>query len=165
MSGGRNLDQRRFRDALGVFPTGVTIVTAPGPAGLTTNAFSSVSLDPPLVLVCFDRTSRTLPAVEAAGRFAVNFLRAGDEDLAALFASKRVAKEKFREITHTEAHGVPVLDDALAWLVCDLDRMIEAGDHVIALGAVLDLRLHEGEPLLFFRGEYGELSSKARSSR
>lgn len=158
-----SLDPRRFRDVLGAFPTGVTIVTAPGPAGMTTNAFSSVSLDPPLVLVCFDRTSRTLPAVRRAERFAVNFLRAGDEELAQLFASKAVAKEKFREVAHAESHGVPVLDAALAWLACDLDRLIDAGDHVIALGRVLDLRLGAGDPLLFFRGEYGEL--RDRSSR
>jgi 3-hydroxy-9,10-secoandrosta-1,3,5(10)-triene-9,17-dione monooxygenase reductase component len=149
------VDPRAFRDTLGAFPTGVTIVTAPGPAGLTTNAFTSVSLDPPLILVCFDDTSRTLPAVEKAGRFAVNVLRADQGALAELFASKRVAEEKFAEVTHVETHGVPVLDRALAWLVCDVERTIPAGDHTIVLGAVCDLHAEdEGEPLLFFRGEY-----------
>src|SRR3712207_1754501 len=97
-------EDRRFRDTLGAFPTGVTVVTAPGPAGLTTNAFSSLSLDPPLVLVCFDNGSRTLGAVRSSSRFAVNVLRAGQEELASVFASKRVAEEKFAEVTHTEAH-------------------------------------------------------------
>ena len=148
------VDPRSFRDTLGAFPTGVTIVTAPGPAGLTTNAFTSVSLDPPLILVCFDNTSRTLPAVEQAGRFAVNVLKADQGALAALFASKRVAKEKFAEVTHTEEHGVPVLDGALAWLVCDVDRAVPAGDHTIVIGAVRALDRDDGEPLMFHRGDY-----------
>ena len=149
------MDQRAFRSALGSFPTGVTIVTAPGPAGLTTNAFTSVSLDPALILVCFDNASRTLPAVERAGRFAVNVLRADQGALAALFASKRVAAEKFAEVTHVETHGVPVLDGALAWLVCDVDKAIPAGDHTIVIGAVCAMHAEDdGEPLLFFRGEY-----------
>jgi len=156
------LDQRRFRDTVGAFATGVTIVTASGPdgpAGLTTNAFSSVSLDPPLVLVCFDATSRTLPVVAAAGRFAVNVLRAGQEELAATFASKRVAAEKFADVTHREAHGVPVLDRALAWLACDVERLVPAGDHTIGIGAVLALDVDpDGEPLVFAGGRYRALA-------
>src|SRR3712207_6418335 len=115
------MDQRLFRDTAGAFATGVTVVTAQGehgPAGLTTNAFTSLSLDPALILVSLDNSSRTLPVVTEAGRFAVNILRRGQEDLAAVFASKRVQAEKFAEVTHSEAHGVPVLDDALAWIVC-----------------------------------------------
>jgi 3-hydroxy-9,10-secoandrosta-1,3,5(10)-triene-9,17-dione monooxygenase reductase component len=150
----RPVDLARFRETLGSFPTGVTIVTAPGPAGLTTNAFSSLSLDPPLVLVCFDNTSRTLPAVEAAGRFAVNILRDDQEPLARLFASKRVAADKFAEATHTEDHGVPVLDGALAWIVCTLDRLVPGGDHTIAIGAVTAMEVTEGEPLVFYRGAF-----------
>ena len=152
-------DTRRFRDVVGTFPTGVTVVTAPGPAGLTTNAFSSVSLDPPLVLVCFDNGSRTLPAVRECGRFAVNVLRAGQEELAAVFASKAIAEEKFAAVTHTVEHGVPVLDDALAWLACELVELVEAGDHTIGIGRVTALEASEGEPLLFFRGEYGTLET------
>ncbi len=149
------VDQRRFRDTLGAFPTGVTVVTAPGPAGLTTNAFSSLSLDPPLVLVCFDNGSRTLPAVRASGRFAVNVLRAGQEELAAVFASKRVGAEKFAAVTHTAAHGVPVLDGALAWFVCELRELVPGGDHTIGIGAVRELGFDpDGEPLVFHRGRY-----------
>ena len=151
------LDPRLFRDVVGAFPTGVTVVTAPGPAGLTTNAFSSVSLDPPLVLVCFDNASRTLPAVRECGRYAVNVLRAGQEDLAAVFASKAVAAEKFAAVTHTIAHGVPVLDDALAWLACEVVELVDAGDHTIGIGRVNALEVFEGEPLLFFRGGYRSL--------
>jgi flavin reductase (DIM6/NTAB) family NADH-FMN oxidoreductase RutF len=153
-------DQRAFRDTVGTFPTGVTVVTAQGadgPAGLTTNAFSSLSLDPPLILVCFDNGSRTLPVVRDAGRFAVNILRAGQEELAAVFASKRLPTEKFAAATHNVDHGVPVLDDALAWMVCDLRELIPGGDHTIGIGHVTALSASEGEPLLFWRGEYRAL--------
>jgi flavin reductase (DIM6/NTAB) family NADH-FMN oxidoreductase RutF len=158
------MDQRSFRDTVGAFPTGVTIVTAggpAGPAGLTTNAFTSLSLEPSLILVCFDNGSRTLPVVREAGRFAVNILRAGQEDLAATFASKRLQDEKFAEVTHREAHGVPVLDDALAWLVCDLQETLPRGDHTIGIGAVDALHVDEGEPLLFWRGKYRGLAPDA----
>ena len=98
-----------------------------GPTGLTTNAITSVSLEPLLLLVCFDNGSRTLPAVREARRFAVNVLRAGQDDLARVFASKRVAREKFEAVTHMDAHGVPVLDGALAWLACDLESTAPRG--------------------------------------
>ena len=126
-----------------------------GPAGLTTNAVTSLSLDPLLLPVCFDNASRTLPVVRDARRFAVNVLRAGQEDLAAAFASKRVAEEKFDSVTHTVAHGVPVLDDALAWVACDLVELLPGGDHTIGIGSVIDGASSEGEPLMFFRGQYG----------
>ena len=152
-----SVDGRLFRNVVGAFPTGVTVVTAPGPAGLTTNAFSSVSLDPPLVLVCFDNGSRTLPAVRESRRYAVNVLRAGQEELAAVFASKAVAEEKFAAVTHTIAHGVPVLDDALAWMACEVVDLVDAGDHTIGIGRVEALEVSEGDPLLFFRGAYRAL--------
>jgi 3-hydroxy-9,10-secoandrosta-1,3,5(10)-triene-9,17-dione monooxygenase reductase component len=96
----------------------------------------SVSLDPPLVLVCFDAGSRTLTAVRETGRYGVNILRAGQDELARVFASKRVGAEKFAEVSHTDEHGV------------------EAGDHTIGIGAVTALGSSAGEPLLFLRGEY-----------
>jgi len=135
----------------------VAIVTCQdddGPAGLTTNAVTSLSLDPLLLLVCFDNSSRTLSAVRSARRFAVNVLRAGQEDLAAVFASKRIAREKFEAVTHTVAHEVPVLDDALAWVACELVELLPGGDHTIGIGAVIDGGASEGEPLVFFRGGY-----------
>ena len=138
----------------------MTIVTChgdDGPAGLTTNAVTSLSLDPVLLLVCFDNTSRTLPAVRSARRFAVNILRAGQEDLAAVFASKRVAREKFESVTHTVAHGVPVLDDALAWVACELVELLPGGDHTIGIGSVVAGAASAGEPLVFLRGRYADL--------
>lgn len=154
-------DPQRFREVIGRFPTGVSVVTAAGeagPAGLTTNAVTSLSLDPLLLLVCVDRGSRTLPALESAGRFAVNVLREGQEDLARVFASKRPMPEKFEAITHTVAHGVPVLDDALAWLACEVQEILPGGDHVIAIGEVTALDADPaGRPLVWWRGEFGGL--------
>jgi flavin reductase (DIM6/NTAB) family NADH-FMN oxidoreductase RutF len=135
----------------------VAIVTCQGddgPAGLTTSAVTSLSLDPLLLLVCFDNSSRTLTAVRASRRFAVNVLRAGQEELAAVFASKRVAREKFEAVTHTVAHGVPVLDGALAWVACELTELLPGGDHTIGIGSVVGGAADEGEPLVFFRGGY-----------
>ena len=119
------------------------------------NAVTSVSLDPLLLLVCLDRGSRTLPALQAAGRFAVNVLREGQEDLARVFASKRPMPEKFEEISHTVAHGVPVLDDALAWLACEVREILPGGDHLIE---VVELDADpDGRPLVWWRGEFGGL--------
>jgi flavin reductase (DIM6/NTAB) family NADH-FMN oxidoreductase RutF len=153
-------DARGFRDTMGHFATGVCVVTAAGadgPAGLTTNAVASLSLAPPLLLVCFDNASRTLPVVRETRRFAVNVLRAGQEDVAALFASKRVARDKFAAVTHTVESGVPVLDGALAWLACDLYALHPGGDHTIGIGAVTDSEVAGGEPLVFYRGAFRSL--------
>jgi flavin reductase (DIM6/NTAB) family NADH-FMN oxidoreductase RutF len=167
------VDPARYREVIGSFATGVAIVTAhddDGPAGLTTNAVTSLSLDPLLLLVCFDNGSRTLPIVEAAGRFAVNVLHSGQEELARVFASKRIAEEKFEAATHTVAHGVPVLDDALAWIACDLESLTPAGDHSIGIGRVTHMSADDGpgagaEPLLFFRGGFGRLAPPPSSER
>ena len=149
---------RAFRNTIGWFATGVTIVTTTGPggpAGLTTTAVTSLSLDPLLMLVCFDHGSRTLDVVRESRRFAVNILRADDVDLAAVFASKRVATEKFESVTHTEAHGVPVLDAALAWIACELRDLLPGGDHEIGIGEVIGMGAGEpSEPLVWFRGRY-----------
>jgi 3-hydroxy-9,10-secoandrosta-1,3,5(10)-triene-9,17-dione monooxygenase reductase component len=154
----RVTNARRFRDAIGSFPTGVAVVTANGsggPAGLTTNAVTSLSLDPVLLLVCFDNGSRTLPHVRETGRFAVNVLRHGQHDLAAVFASKRVGREKFAAATHSLVGGVPVLEGVLAWFVCELRELVPGGDHTIGIGEVRDLGHDpDGEPLVFFRGSY-----------
>ncbi|MEJ7798400.1 MAG: flavin reductase family protein [Solirubrobacteraceae bacterium] len=150
--------QRAYRDTIGHFASGVTIVTTTGPeghAGMTTNAITSLSLDPLLLLVCFDRGSRTLDVVRSSERFAVNVLRAGDRELAAVFASKRVGREKFERVTHREAHGVPVLDSALAWVACELRELLAGGDHVIGIGEVIGMNIgQETDPLVYFRGRY-----------
>ena len=146
-----------FRAVMGRFATGVAVVTATGPdgpTGMTANAVCSLSLDPLLLLVCFDNDARTLPAVRETGRFGVNVLGAGQEDLARLFASKVGEREKFAGVPHTMHDGIPVIDGALAWIGCRLERLIEAGDHTIGIGAVEAAEAGRGDPLLWFRGSY-----------
>ncbi|HEX5145807.1 MAG TPA: flavin reductase family protein [Conexibacter sp.] len=153
-------DPDRFRTVFGHFATGVAVITAAGPAGeggMTANAVCSVSLDPPLALVCFEQSARTLPIVREAGRFAVNVLRAGSEDVARVFASKVPEADKLRDAPHRREEGQPILDAALAWVVCELRDLIPAGDHEIAIGRVVAMDLADGEPLLWYRGGYRAL--------
>ncbi|HVF77961.1 MAG TPA: flavin reductase family protein [Solirubrobacteraceae bacterium] len=152
---------RTFRDTIGHFPTGVAIVTSigpDGPAGMTTNAVTSLSLDPLLLIVCFEMRSRTLEVVRVSRRFAVNILRAGDEELAAVFASKRIGAEKFEALTGhrwSEQHGVPVLDRALGWVACELRELLPGGDHEIGVGEVRATGTAQAsDPLVFYRGGY-----------
>ena len=145
---------------MGHFATGVAVVTvdAPGgPQGMTANAVASLSLDPVLVLVCFDNLARTLPEVERAKRFGVNVLAAGQEHLARRFASKD--ETKFADVPHSVHDGIPVLDGALAWVGCDLERLVPAGDHTIGIGAVnaAELGADGLEPLVWFRAGYTSL--------
>jgi 3-hydroxy-9,10-secoandrosta-1,3,5(10)-triene-9,17-dione monooxygenase reductase component len=151
-------DEDRFRSVMGHFATGVTVVTGQGPggpAGMTVNAVCSVSLDPALVLVCFDNSARTLPVVRERGRFAVNVLTREQRELARRFATKEPEEEKFAGVEFELRGGVPVLAGALAWVVCSLRELIAAGDHTIGIGAVEDLRHDsEREPLVWYRGEY-----------
>ncbi len=158
MSGGQAELQRTYRDTIGLFASGVTIVTSTGPdgpAGMTTTAVTSLSLDPLLLIVCFNRGARTLDVVRASRRFAVNVLRADDLELAAVFASKRVAREKFESVTHSEAHGVPVLDTALAWIACELRELVPGGDHEIGIGEVIGMGTGDAsDPLVWFGGRY-----------
>jgi flavin reductase (DIM6/NTAB) family NADH-FMN oxidoreductase RutF len=147
----------RFRSVMGHFATGVTVVTVAtddGPVGMTANAVCSLSLEPLLLLVCFDNEARTLPAVRANGRFGVNVLGAGQEDLARLFASKRPEREKFAGVAHTVHDGIPVIEGVLAWVGCRLERLIPGGDHTIGIGAVEAAEAGHGEPLLWLRGSY-----------
>lgn len=157
-------DRQRFRAMMGHFTTGVAVVTAQGPdsaVGMTTNALCSLSLDPLLLVVCFDKGARTLPVVRETGRFAVNVLRAGQEDVAGRFASKLPLDRKFEAVRHTGDHGAPVLDGVLAWAVCDLRELLPGGDHVIGIGEVVEMGHDEGEPLVWYRGSYVSRASEA----
>ena len=152
-------DPAAFRAVMGHFATGVTVVTAigpDGPVGMTANAVCSLSLDPLLLLVCFDTGARTLPIVRETERFGVNVLAADQEDLAQRFASRH--EGKFDEVLHDVHDGVPVLDGALAWVACSLSELLPGGDHVIGIGAVTAAQHREGEPLLWFRGAYRRLA-------
>jgi flavin reductase (DIM6/NTAB) family NADH-FMN oxidoreductase RutF len=146
-----------FREVFGRFATGVAVITSAGPGGaggMTANALCSVSLDPLLVLVCFENDARTLPIVREARRFAVNVLSADQEDLAGVFGSKLPEAEKLLGVPHHLQDGMPIIDGTLAWAICDLRELIAGGDHTIALGEATGLGLGGGRPLLWFAGRY-----------
>lgn len=161
------VDPTAFRQALGHFLTGVTIVTTTAPAGepvgMTANAFTSVSLHPPLVMVCLARSAASLPAMEQAERFAVHILHGGQHELSSRFArSASSGEDKFAGVAwHRSEHGVPVLDESLAHLECTTTQRIELGDHVGYVGHV-DAASAGGpaavSPLGFFRGRYASLA-------
>ena len=153
------IDESRFRQVLGHFPTGVTVITATGeggvPVGLAVGSFASLSLDPPLVLFCASKTSSSWPKIEAAGSFCVNVLSDRQEDVSRAFASK--SDDKFAGIGWRPGHtGAPIINDVLAWIDCRVDAVHDGGDHHIVVGRVLELEVAaEGRPLVFFRGGYG----------
>jgi 3-hydroxy-9,10-secoandrosta-1,3,5(10)-triene-9,17-dione monooxygenase reductase component len=157
-------DRQRFRAVIGHFATGVAVVTARddrGAVGLTTNALTSLSLDPLLLLVCFDNASRTLPVVRETRRFAVNVLRTGQEGLAGRFASKLPLEEKFGDVSHRDEAGVPILDGVLAWVVCDVAELLPGGDHTIGIGAVRAMgHADDGAPLVWYRGAYTTVTER-----
>ena len=151
-------DRRAFRNALGCFATGVTVVTTVAdngdPVGLTANSFSSVSLDPPLVLFCLGRSSNNLDAFIASGRFAVNVLGDDQRDLSVRFST--TIEDRWDGVAwETWETGAPVLRGCLATLDCETEAVHEGGDHVIIVGRVKRLSsVPEGKPLLYFRGNY-----------
>jgi flavin reductase (DIM6/NTAB) family NADH-FMN oxidoreductase RutF len=160
----KELDPAQFRAVMGHFATGVAVVTASspnGPVGMTANAVASLSLRPLLLLVCFDNEARTLPVVAESERFGVNVLATGQDHLARLFASKTPETEKFAEVPHRVHDGIPVIEGALAWVGCDLERLVEAGDHTIGIGAVTAAESNTSpptHPLVWYRGDYGGFS-------
>jgi flavin reductase (DIM6/NTAB) family NADH-FMN oxidoreductase RutF len=150
-------DPEMFREVFGRFATGVAVITAAGPAGaggMTANALCSLSLDPLLALVCFENDARTLPIVREAGQFAVNVLSAGQEQVARVFASKLPEDEKLEGVGHRLERGLPIVEGAIAWAACDLRELIAGGDHTIAIGEVTELGLGDGDPLIWYAGQY-----------
>lgn len=146
---------------MGHFLTGVTVITAMHegtPVGLAASSFTSVSMDPPLVLFCAGKSSSTWARVHEAGNYCVNVLAASQEHLSRTFSSK--AEDKFSGVGwHAGPSGSPVLEDALAWIDCRIEAEHDAGDHVIAVGRVLALGNRDGEgPLAYFRGGYGNFA-------
>jgi flavin reductase (DIM6/NTAB) family NADH-FMN oxidoreductase RutF len=158
---GEIIDALAFRRVLGAFPTGVTIVAtrwAEGsPCGLTVSSFTSVSLDPPLVLVCIDHASNTHDRLLESGSFAVSVLALHQADLAARFALEP-GETRFENLPWSEGPtGDPVVDEAAAWLACTLHAVHPGGDHSILVGRVEDLGLGDDEALAFYRGTYGRI--------
>jgi 3-hydroxy-9,10-secoandrosta-1,3,5(10)-triene-9,17-dione monooxygenase reductase component len=150
---------RTFRDVLGRFCTGVTVVTAMSggePVGMTCQSFSSVSLSPPLVLFCPAKTSRAWPLIQRAGSFCVNLLADGQHEVSDVMATKGV--DKFADLDWQPAPhtGSPVLEGVLGFVDCTIHAVHEAGDHYVVLGRVQELKsyVEAAEPLLFFEGRY-----------
>jgi flavin reductase (DIM6/NTAB) family NADH-FMN oxidoreductase RutF len=153
-----------FRRCVGSFPTGVCVVTAERegrPAGMTLNSFTSVSLEPLLVVVSLAHGSRTLDAVRTSGRFSVSMLQRGQRQVAVDFATR---SEVFPE-SHVsrDADGYVLVRHALAHLTCEVDSMVHAGDHDLVIGRVLDFGTGAGEPLVFYAGQFGGVAADTKA--
>jgi flavin reductase (DIM6/NTAB) family NADH-FMN oxidoreductase RutF len=154
-------DSAKFRQVLGHFTTGVTVITAApasGPVGMAVGSFCSVSLDPPLVAFFPARSSTSWPGIQQAGSFCVNILGEDQEEVCRRFASKD--DDKFAGLGwRPAASGAPLLEGVLAWIDCDIETVSDAGDHFSVTGRVRDLAVGQDEgPLLFFRGGYGRFA-------
>ncbi|MDQ0779122.1 flavin reductase ActVB [Streptomyces aurantiacus] len=162
------LDRALLRGSLSRWPSGVSIVTTVDAAGarrgFTATAFSSLSLEPPLVLVCLDRGADCRPAFETADVMAVHLLREDQAPLAQRFATKDI--DKYDGLPTSEGFGgAPLLDGVLARIECRLDRRIEAGDHVILIGLVRRCEVFPGRPLVYFARAFHGLQSEPSPSR
>ncbi|MHB8438811.1 MAG: flavin reductase family protein [Acidimicrobiales bacterium] len=159
--GAPTLGTARLREVMGHFASGVTIVTAVDgaePVGFTCQAFSSLSLDPPLVVLAPGKNSTTWPRIVAAGQFCVNILAEGQEALCRDFAVS--GGDKFAGVAWQPAgNDAPVLEGALAWIECALVEAHDAGDHELVVGRVLDMGVGQGKPLIFYRGGFGRFES------
>jgi 3-hydroxy-9,10-secoandrosta-1,3,5(10)-triene-9,17-dione monooxygenase reductase component len=161
------VESRNLRRVCGLFVTGVTVITTGADdraMGTTVNSFTSVSLDPPLVLFCIHRESRLHEELRESGRFGVNFLARRQERVARAFAGRQTAS--FEHVAHHHsALGVPILSEALAYLACDIVDEFPGGDHTIVLGEVVELGVPQRrqEPLIFFEGSFGALEEELRA--
>lgn len=150
-------DEARFKDVLGHFPTGVTIVTALEegvPVGFTCQAFTSLSLEPPMVALAPAKSSTSWPRIARAGAFCVNILASDQSDLCRAFAVS--GGDKFDGVGWRKGTlGTPVLDGVLAWVECRLDTIHDAGDHELVTGSVVAMSARSGSPLLYYRAQFG----------
>ena len=153
------IDDARFRQAMGHFASGVTVVTTASTGelyGMTVSSFSSLSLNPPLVLICIDKSVPSHDMIRDSGRFVVNILAERQEHLSRRFAT--TANDKFKGVAwHSGQLGLPVLDNTLAAIECRLRDALDGGDHTIFVGEVVDAEVREGAPLLYYRRGYREL--------
>jgi len=153
------IDDARFRQAMGHFASGVTVVTTASTGelyGMTVSSFSSLSLNPPLVLICIDKSVPSHDMIRDSGRFVVNILEERQEHLSRRFAT--TANDKFKGVAwHSGQLGLPVLDNTLAAIECRLRDALDGGDHTIFVGEVVDAEVREGAPLLYYRRGYREL--------
>lgn len=158
---------RDLRDAFGRFATGVTVVTAVRPdghpVGITANSFTSVSLDPPLVLWCIARASPSVPAFATGSAFAITILAEREKDVALHFASRSAAK--FANASGADSTHAPVVPgNHLCRFDCVVEALVEAGDHYVVLGRVLEIDRKDGEPLAFHGGKFGRFLSEKHAA-
>ncbi|MEO5857688.1 MAG: flavin reductase family protein [Pyrinomonadaceae bacterium] len=151
-----------FRSALSRFASGVTVVTTKDatekPFGITVSAFCSVSLDPPLVLICIEKTTGSHHAFEQSGRFTVNILSSNETNISDHFAS--LIEDKFAGVDHAvDEHGIPILSGSIATLQCKLFRALDGGDHSIFLGEVEHVIVRDAEPLIYYKGGYRHIQN------
>jgi 3-hydroxy-9,10-secoandrosta-1,3,5(10)-triene-9,17-dione monooxygenase reductase component len=154
----------RFRQVLGHFCTGVTVITGCDqgrPAGFACQSFAALSLDPPLVLFCPSRSSASWPRIARAGHFCANVLAAGQRDLARVFGTS--GADKFAGLAWSPSpSGAPVLEGVLTWAGCTVEAVHEAGDHYVVVGRVTELGgCRAGQPLLFYRGRYAATAPRS----
>jgi flavin reductase (DIM6/NTAB) family NADH-FMN oxidoreductase RutF len=153
------IDDARFRQAMGHFASGVTVVTTQQDGelyGMTVSSFASLSLNPPLVLICIDKSVPSHEAIRSAGHFVVNILEERQEHLSRRFAT--MLNDKFKGVAwHSGQLGLPVLDSTLAVIECRLHTTLAGGDHTIFVGEVVAAEIREGAPLLYYRRGYHEL--------
>lgn len=159
------IESARFRQVLGSYPTGVSVITAASadgaPVGMVVGTFTSVSLDPPLVGFLPDKKSTSWPLIEAAGKFCVNILGSNQQELCRKVSGK--GPDKFAEVEWSRSvHGLPILADTIATIECALHSVTEAGDHWFVLGAVLAMDVtRDDDPMLFHKGRYGGFAELA----
>lgn len=149
--------RRQLRQAFGCFATGVTVVTARdadhNPIGFTANSFTSVSIDPPLLLVCLAKTSSNIAHFSRRKRFAVNILSEMQKDVSNRFASR--IENRFADVDWRKgSDGIPLINDAVAWFDCATDKLVNAGDHIILIGRIFEFGHSDRHPLAYLRGRY-----------
>jgi flavin reductase (DIM6/NTAB) family NADH-FMN oxidoreductase RutF len=160
-----SVNDQDFKEALKLWASGVTVVTSQtekhGLKGMTATSFSSVSLDPPQVLVCINQTADTGDAVLEGKSFAVNILTAEQQGVSNQFAGGASQEERFANVNwHQGETGSPMLDDALVSIECTVVQQVLAGSHWIVIGEVQTVECHSGDPLLYYNSGYRELTSK-----
>ena len=149
------LDERTFRNAMGKFTTGVTVITTvvgEEVHGMTANAFMSVSINPKLITVSIDEKAHMHEKIRKASKFAVSVLKEDQIDTSMHFAGQKETKG----IEFSWFKGIPVIKNSLANIVCEVYDSIKAGDHTLYIGKVIDLSMEEGDPLVFYEGKYGK---------
>mgnify|MGYP001579185100 CR=1 FL=1 len=155
------MDSQELRRVMGHFATGVTVVTTRdkdgNPSGLTVNAFNSLSINPPLVLICIEKAAECYSLFEESGVFAVNLLSEEQEELSRRFATKGI--EKFAGVKWRKCQNdVPLLDGAIGYIECKIINQYDGGDHTIYIGEIVNATAADDRPLLFFNGRYRRLN-------